>query len=172
MEYQITYSGNPGTAEKTADYFFEKLPKDTLVIDAAEDSGVYAKTVIAVFDMGRNFDTVPYRILDLIEKTGGRELVLFAVIPVEGNENIKNRIERAILPFIPDSCGYCGIHLIRGEANRKLVKGIESILRADPDNDEAAAWLEECNKSRGRPERDDLEKAFGFLEKCIGENGY
>lgn len=172
MNYQITYCGRQGSAEKTADFLFEKLPKDTLVIDAFEDTGVFAKTLVAVFEMGSNFDAIPYSIIDTVEKASGRELILLAVIPVRANETIRSRIERAILPFMPDDCEYLGLHLVRGEADGKLVRGIENVLEADPDNFGAAAWLEECEKSKGRPNDKDLEKVWNFFEKCIAEDIY
>ncbi|MBQ7875079.1 MAG: hypothetical protein IJ306_07995 [Oscillospiraceae bacterium] len=172
MKYQISYYGRQGCAEKTADYIFEKLPKDTLVIDANEDVEVCAETIIAIFEMGSNFDTVPYKIIDIMERTKERELILLPVVPVKINEKLKNKIERAALPFIPDECDYLGIHLVYGEADKKLVHGIEKILEADSDNFGAEAWLEECDKSKGHPNMEDLEKAWLFIEKCAEEVEY
>lgn len=171
MRYQISYYGRQGCAEKTADYIFEKLPKETLVLDASEDTGVYAETVIAVFEMGRNFDAIPYKIIDIIEKTREQELVLLPVVSVKTNEKLKSKIERAALPFIPDECDYLGIHLVFGEADEKLVRGIENIMEADPES-LGAAWLKECDKSKGHPNGEDLEKAWMFIEKCFEEYSY
>lgn len=164
MQYQISYLSPNGHAEKLAQAFRRVLPGDTRTANLEEGSNACADVQLIGFEIGgTKVDVIPFRVLEYLEGLEGKVILLFATVPFQPNDAVRNRVNNAVLPFLPDECDYRGIYLCAAQPPQTLVRDLRSVLSAQPEHDRAKFWLEQCEKAQGHPDAEDLKKGCQFM---------
>lgn len=170
MQYQISYYSPLGHAEKMATAFEKMLPPDTLTINLDEESDVCGEIHMIGLELGSKLDAIPYKVLEFLEKLDEKIIFLFATCPIQATESVKERVERALVPFLPEDCDYRGLFMCRGQASGRFVMELENFAQQQPYNEKAKVWLAQCKKSEGHPNREDVRQACSFAAEVLELN--
>ena len=168
MQYQISYLSPNGHAETIANAFCRMLPGDTYVADLEEDGTAYADVQLVGFEMGgTKLDAIPFKVLEYLENLDGKVFFLFATVPFQPNEAVRNKVNNSVIPFLPDECDYRGLYLCAAQPPESLVRDLRNVIASQPDNTSAKHWLEQCKKAQGHPDTDDLKKGCQFMRHAL-----
>lgn len=170
MQYQISYLSPLGHAEKLAAAFERMLPSDTMTINLDDESDARGEIHLVGFELGSKMDAIPYKILEFLEKLDEKIIFLFATCPIPSIESVKERAERAVVPFLPEDCDYRGLFMCRGQASKQFMMELENFAQQQPYNEKAKVWLSQCKKSEGHPNREDLRQACRFAAEILELN--
>lgn len=168
MQYQISYVSPAGHVEKLAEAFCGLFPADTSVVDlSCEESGIDAENHLIGFELTGNSDAIPYAVLEHLEQLEDKVILLFVTSPLEPSENLREKVESKITPFLPDNCDYRGIFICYGEVSTELMQSLRSIISEDPGNDRTQALLYSFNESLGHPDTVDVNNGISFLTEAL-----
>ena len=109
MQYQVSYLSPNGHAETLANAFCRILPRDTYVSSLVENAPANADVQLVGFEMGgTKLDAIPFKVLEYLEGLDGKIIALFATVPFQPNEAVRNKLNNSVIPFLPDECDYRG----------------------------------------------------------------
>ena len=163
MKYEVAYLSNSGNTATLAGELAEMLSEEDICLtdlsceEISEDADVY------FIGFGFNRGMIPVRVLDALEVTEGKTILLFATCGMEPTESYKSFVERKVLPFLPDNCDYRGLFLCPGQFPDEVVRNLQEVLRHQPDNTQARSLLEQHQKTRRHPNEDDFENLGNFV---------
>lgn len=168
MQYQISYFSPNGHAETLVNAFCQMLPHDTYVSNLEEESTPYADVQLVGFDMGgTNLDAIPFKVIEYLEKLEGKIIFLFATVPFHANDNVRSRINKSVIPFLPEECDYRGLYLCSAEPSNALLNDLNNVISHNPNNTRAKQWLELCQKATGHPDRTDVQRGCQFARHVL-----
>lgn len=168
MSYQISYVSPAHHAQKLAEAFHRVLPSNTPVTDLSRDAAsADAETHLVGFELTGNSDAIPYPILEHLEQLEDKVVTLFVTSPFEPSEEIKEKVENRIIPFLPDSCDYRGIFLSYGEVAPELMRDLRGKLAEQPENERAQELLYGFQESVGHPDTGDINRGITFLTEVL-----
>lgn len=170
MQYQISYFSPSGHTEKMTADLGKILPSNTLTVNLDKEPEICGETHIIGFELGSKLDAIPYKVLDFLEKLDEKVILLFCTCPVQPTESIKERTERAILPFLPDDCDYRGMYMCRGQVPERFQAELDRILKAQPDNENVRVWINQCKKSEGHPNSENIRNMCQFAAEALELN--
>ena len=168
MQYQISYLSPNGHAETIANAFCRMLPGDTYVANLEDEGAAYADVQLVGFEMGgTKLDAIPFKVLEYLEGLDGKIIFLFATVPFQPNDAVRNKVNNSVIPFLPDECDYRGLYLCAAQPPESLVRELRNLIASQPDNIRAKHWLEQCEKATGCPNGDDLKKGCQFMRHVL-----
>ena len=171
MEFQLSYLSPNGHAKRRAQAIVGILPKDTITIDLEKDCELHAETLLLAFEMNEvSPRAVPYRIAELLSRVEHQKVLLLLTVPFRPNTNIKSRVENWLMPFLPQTCSYCGLYFCAGQASEGLLRNISLRTEREPYNRRLGQSLHHCKDSKGHPNEEDLQQACCFVKKALGLN--
>lgn len=168
MQYQISYLSPNGHAETLAKAFSRILPGNTIAFDLEEDGTAYADVQLVGFELGgTRCDAIPFKVLEYLEALNGKIVFLFATVPFQPNDAVRNRVNNSVIPFLPDECDYRGLYLCPAQSPESLVRDLQNVIASQPENTRARYWLEQCEKAKGHPNAEDLRKGCQFMRHVL-----
>lgn len=170
MQYQISYFSPSGHTEKMTAALEKILPPNTVTVDLNKETETSGEIHIIGFELGSKLDAIPYKVLDFLEKLDEKVILLFCTCPVQPMESIKERTERAIIPFLPDDCDYRGLYMCRGQVPERFQAELDRIAKTQPDNDNVRVWINQCKKSEGHPNDEDARNLCQFAAEVLELN--
>jgi flavodoxin len=169
LNYEVAYlsrSGNTAVlAEALAGMFSDEKVHltDLSQDDAAGDADVY------LIGYGVNRGTFPVKIMDTLELAEGKTVLLFCTGGVDPTTEYQKSVERKVLPFLPDECDYRGLFLCAGQFPDEVIQNVQEVLRRDPDNAQARSLLEQAQKARTHPDKNDLANLRKFVREKLSK---
>ena len=112
-------------------------------------------------------DAIPFKLLEYLEELDGKIIFLFATVPFQPNEAVRNKINNRVIPFLPDAGDYRRLYLCAAPLPESLVRDIRNVIAAQPDNTRAMHWLEQCEKAKGHPDTEDIKKGCLFVRHVL-----
>ena len=168
MQYQISYFSPNGYGETLANAFCQILPHDTYVSNLEEEDTPCAEVQLVGFDMGgTNLDAIPIKVIEYLEKLDGKVIFLFATVPFQPNDHVRERINNSVIPFLPDDCDYRGLYLCSAQPSETLLRDLKMLASQQPDNARAKHWLERCQNAVGHPDRADVVNGCKFAAHVL-----
>lgn len=110
--YQIAYYSPLGHIKKLAQAILQVLPTQAVLCDLEEPCESCADIHLVGFELSHNKpDVIPLKVIEHLEKLEDKTVLLFATVPLEAGDHLKQRIAFRIMPFMPSHCQCCGIYL-------------------------------------------------------------
>ena len=165
MTYQISYLSPLGNCRLLAEAF-EDILEDAYVTDLKYDNDVQGRIHLVGFEMNEaSFKAIPYEVMEFLDQLEDETVLFFVTCPFQPDQNVKDQLEYALQPFLPDSCDYRGIFLCQGEASQTLLSKLQTVCAERPDDQRTKKFLESCKASAGHPDEDDIMQACLFVTK-------
>lgn len=167
MKYEIAYLSRSGHTAALAEDISEMLSDEEVHLTdlAQSDMNEDAEVYLLGFSIDRG--AVPMRIMDALERTEGRVVLLFVTSGMEPTAPYRSSVERKILPFLPDECDYRGLFLCPAQFSDDTVQRVREILRHQPEHPQARALMESYQKTCGHPNALDMEKLREFIWEAL-----
>lgn len=168
MQYQISYFSPKGHAKTLVDAFCQLLPKATDVSNLTEAPKPTGDVQLVVFDLTRtNLKCIPTCVAEYLHKLEGKIIALFATVPFLPNYPEEQYLHNHLLSFLPRECYFRGLFLCGAEPSDALLSNLKLIISHRPEHTEATHWLDRCEKAKGRPDSQDVQKATQFLKHVL-----
>jgi len=167
MKYEVAYISRSGNTEKLAHGIADCLPsEDTFVTDLATEE-ITDKADVYLIGFGLRNNTIPLKIMDVLEKLEGKIIIFFATAPVIPTEEHTKEVERRLEPFMPDECDYRGLFLCPGQVSEESFNKIRTVLEQNPGNEQAEMVYNIYNSINGHPDENDIADACKFVRKKL-----
>ncbi len=167
MKYEVAYISGSGNTEKLAHGIADSLPhRDTFVTDLSCEE-ITEKADVYLIGFGLRKDAIPFRIMDTLEKLEGKTILLFVTASVNPTDEHIKEIERRLNPFMPCEYDYKGIYLCPGQVSDETLNKLSSLLEHEPENEKAMAAMENCKKTLGHPNQEDITDACNFIRNKL-----
>lgn len=164
MKYEVAYISGSGNTEKLAHGIADCLPhRDTFVTDLSCEE-ITEKADVYLIGFGMKKDAIPFRIMDTLEKLEGKTILLFVTASVNPSDAHIKEIERRLDPFMPYECDYKGMYLCTGQVSDESLDKLRSLLECEPENEKVQAAMENCKKTLGHPNQEDIRGACNFIK--------
>lgn len=163
MKYEIAYCSRSGNTAMLAEEIAELLSAENIsmtdlnVDTASDDADVY------IIGYGFNRGSAPLCVMDTLELTEGKEVIIFVTSGMEPVEQYRIAVERKVKPFIPDDCKYHGLCLCAGQFPEEVINAAEAELQNDPDNRQAQMVLDNHATTKNRPNEEDIQNVREFV---------
>lgn len=167
MKYEIAFLSRNGSAAQMARSIAGILPdRETRITDInLQKTPGEADVCLIVFELQR--EACPFAILDVIEKLEGRQILLFAASGFGAEDEYRVRIERQIVPFLPENCYYTGLCLFKGRLTSEDLRYIQEQAgeRGGRINQEKVrAYYED---SQAYPDEEDVRRVIEFAQSRL-----
>lgn len=166
--YQIAYYSPLGHIKKLAQAISQVLPPQTVISDLEKDCESCADIHLVGFELSYNKpDMIPLKVIEYLEKLEDKTVLLFATVPLEAGDHLKQRITLRIMPFMPSHCQYCGIYLCSAEPPATALEAIRSRAAEDPQHKRVQNWLQRFENVIGHPNETDIQNACSFVRRVL-----
>jgi len=163
LKYEIAYLSSSGNTALLARSIASILPAENTHLTDLSLGSVSEIADVYFIGFGVNRGTVPLKIIESLEYTEGKTVILFITSGIEPIDSYKAAIERKISPFLPDNCNYKGLFLCAGQFPDAAASKIKEMLRLQPENEQARMLWENYQKTYGHPNNRDLEDLRNFV---------
>lgn len=168
MEYQVCYLSPLGHTRKLADAFIDILPDDAVIVDLSTEDAEIAPYNIVGFEMNEgNFKAVPYRIMEALDQLENTAVALYVTCPFQVDKTTQDQMERAILPFLPESCDYRGLWMCSGEGSKAFITHLEKLADQRPEDESIRNMLNRAKAAVGHPNEQDIIGGYNFIEDAF-----
>jgi hypothetical protein len=158
-KYQIDYVKDSATT-KIATELSKKLNANML--DLSSDNDNYDAD-IHIIGFHTNKDTIPIEVLDYIENLDGKQIIFYVCDYFDTSDDHRDKLERMILPFLPDECEYLGMFLCLEEMPSSTFEKITQLQKSNVDDERIQILIDKYNAGQGRPDEVDIYKLFNFV---------
>lgn len=168
MKIQISYCPTE-QGKRLGERLDEALPFNTSLQNLEEEfTTIDADVHVVIYEsVNGKVGTIPHRIMDFLEQLDERIVLLIVLCPLVPDDGLKYRVERAVLPFLPDHCDYKGLFLCPTESPATLVQKLVQVAEQNPNHEGAVQWLEQCRRCDGHPNDDDLIAVCQFIQTAL-----
>jgi len=167
MKYEVAFLSRNGSAAKMARSVAQLLPeRQTQIVDMSlKDMPGNSDICLIGFELQR--ESCPFAILDAIEHLEGRSILLFAASGFGVDDEYRARIEKQIVPFLPDDCYYLGLCLFKGRLAEEDMMYIQEQAgeRGGRINQEKVRAY--YSQSQSYPDEEDVQRIAGFVKKRL-----
>lgn len=165
MKYQVSYLSPTGSCVKLVEAF-ENILEDVCVVDLTCDNEIDGEIHLVGFELNEiNFKAIPYEIMAQLDQLEDKTILLFATCPFCADQTMKAKLERIILPFLPENCDYRGLFLCTGQASDSLLANVRALAARRPEDEQAGKLLKSCEDSAGHPNEADIMQACLFVTR-------
>lgn len=169
MQYQITYHGSSGSAQKLAYALQSLLPTDTPVSDLKATPSPQANIQLLGLDLDRTESVeIPVEVSRYIRKLNGKTIFLFVTVPFQVNDLLDRRISRLVVSLLPKRCDYRGFYLCSAQPTDMLLNYFQNAISQNPNNTRAKYWGELCNRAIDHPNSSDIQALCKFAVHVLG----
>lgn len=167
MKYEIAYISESGNTEKLAHGIADAFPiEETFVTDlSCEEMTETAEIYLVCFGMKHH--AIPFKIMECLEYLDGKTIMFFVTASVDPTDEHIKEVEQKLEPFMPEDCDYRGLYMCPGQVSEKTLNKVQEMLNNEPENEKAAAAMEHCKFTMGRPNRNDIDKAVRFINENL-----
>ena len=164
MEYQIGYFSPLGNAKKLADAFAAGLPTGAYAVDVSVEDMEPAQCNILGFELNEgNFRAIPYRVMETLDQLEGTAVAIYVTSSLMPDKAMEDQVERALLPFIPDSCDYRGIWMCAGQASSAFLRNVKQLVAQRPDDNTVQTMDKNAQATVNHPDEEDIRNGLDFI---------
>lgn len=167
MKFEVAYFSKLGNATVLANAIASLLPAESTRLTDLAQSEMSGGADVNFIGFDINDGPLPLRIMDALDCAENRVLILFATCCKVPTDDIKAAVERKIYPFLPDGCDYRGLFLCAGQPPEKMIKDLEDQIRLYSYDSEIMSAYDNCQKTVGHPNEQDLETLQKFLYTAL-----
>ena len=109
----------------------------------------------------------PYELISLLGGLENKRLLLIAVTPLADSSDFHRQLESQILPFLPDSCQYLGLHLCPGEMEPESLFFFTSFLQKTGHSERLYRFHRAYAASRRHPDGQDAAALQSLLQQTF-----
>lgn len=163
MKYEVAYLSNTGNTKRLAMEITSMLFGKEVVLTDLAHNGVSTDADAFFIGFGINGDVVPVKIMDALECTERKTVMLFVTCGMNPTDAYKAAIERKIFPFLPDDCNYLGLFLCAGKFPDDMIDHAQEVLQQNKEVLHARMVLENHQITKNHPDEDDMRKLREYV---------
>jgi hypothetical protein len=158
-KYQIDYTDDSTAITKIATQLAQKLNAN--LSNLSEYNNYDAKTHIIGFHTNKG--TIPIDVLDYIENLEGKEILFFVCDYFDTSDEHRDKLEKMLLPFLPDECDYKGMFICLEEMPKSTLDQISQLQASNIEDNRIQFLIDKYNAGQGKPDDVDIYKLFNFI---------
>jgi flavodoxin len=159
-KYQIDYIDDSAATTKIATEIAKKL--NAKLLNLSKDDKNYDAD-IHIIGFHTNKDTIPIDVLDYIENLEGKQILFYICDYFDASGDHRDKLEKRLLPFLPDECEYQGMFLCLEEMPSSTIDKISQLQKSNIDDEKIQFLIDKYNNAKGRPDEVDIYKLFNFI---------
>lgn len=167
MNCEIAYLSQSGHTAALAEEIAEMLSDEEVHLTDLAHTDMDENAEVYLIGFGIDRGSVPMRIMDALEQTEGKIVLLFVTSGMEPTAQYKSAVERKVLPFLPDECDYRGLFLCPAQFSDDTMQRAQEMLKHQPEHPQAQMFMENYQKTCGHPNDLDIEKLREFIWETL-----